>query len=792
MAEATDPVQLDWAFAVGVTLLVSGTLALVARRPEWIVGKPWAVIGSLLLVSGLAGFELFRLEPPGVNLTLDPSTEPLLPAGDPGHDLYDSAVLDFGDDEVYVVAIECDEVFTEGCLRSIDELSTKIVQLREVRSISSLMDVTSFRYVKEDDWVEVRPFIEEVPTDPTDLADLRRRALADPVYVRSIVGEDAKTAAININFRRMTDAELIESRLDERIVEILESEPSLEGHAFYVSGRPHFKTHVYHGMVRDVRFVLPLGILVMTIVLWIFTGSLRGVLLPLAVALSSILWTFGAMAFLGRSLTLLTGLIGPMLLAIGSIYGVHFLSRYQEEAQSAPDARTATLETLRHMLVPVTIAGLTTVLGFAALLITDVPAVFELGCFSMLGTAGITLATLTGAPATLAMLPLRDTPRADFAGRLGTFLDRVLGSVAGRVSNAANPVLILAGIVVVAEALLVPRIVIDTDYLSYFDENDPVRTDFEAVNELLAGAVPLYIVLEGSGSGSFREPAVVSAIEEIQRRVDGIEGVGRTLSFADSMRMLNRAFNSDDPAFERIPDTRPGVTELLFMIPKNELQRFTTVNHGRSNVIVRTGEVGSSDILRLTAEIEAHLAQIDFPEGITAAVTGNAILLAHSADGIATGQPVSVAIAAISIFLLISVGLRSVGIGAVAMVPNLVPVLVYFGILGLGAAPLSLPTSLIGCMALGIAIDDTVHYVVRYRAERHKGAGPKEAAKLTTRFVGRPIAITSAVLSLGFLMVTLSDFATLQEFGLLSALTMGICLLTDLVLLPAILVRAKL
>ena len=95
-------------------------------------------------------------------------------------------------------------------------------------------------------------------------------------------------------------------------------------------------------------------------------------------------------------------------------------------------------------------------------------------------------------------------------------------------------------------------------------------------------------------------------------------------------------------------------------------------------------------------------------------------------------------------------------------------------------------------MALGIAIDDTVHYVVRYRAERHKGAGPKEAAKLTTRFVGRPIAITSAVLSLGFLMVTLSDFATLQEFGLLSALTMGICLLTDLVLLPAILVRAKL
>ena len=187
-------------------------------------------------------------------------------------------------------------------------------------------------------------------------------------------GEDARTAAININFRGMTDAKLIDSRLDERILEILETEPSLGARNFYVSGRPHFKTHVYRGMVRDVRFVLPLSIAVMTIVLWIFTGTLRGVLLPLAVSLSSILWTFGAMAYLGRSLTLLTGLVGPMLLAIGSIYGVHVLSRYQEEAAGAASREEAALACLRHMLVPVTIAGLTTMLGFAALHAIKPPA----------------------------------------------------------------------------------------------------------------------------------------------------------------------------------------------------------------------------------------------------------------------------------------------------------------------------------------------------------------------------------------------------------------------------------
>ena len=117
--------------------------------------------------------------------------------------------------------------------------------------------------------------------------------------------------------------------------------------------------------------------------------------------------------------------------------------------------------------------------------------------------------------------------------------------------------------------------------------------------------------------------------------------------------------------------------------------------------------------------------------------------------------------------------------------------LIFFGILGAGVAPLSLPTSLIGCIALGIAIDDTVHFLVRYRGERNRGATPAEAALRCSRFVGRPIVITSVMLCLGFLVVAFSEFASIQEFAFLTAATMGICLLTDLVLLPAVLVRAR-
>ena len=773
-------------FAIATTLTIAVALLVAARRPAWVTGFPKIVLGLLLLVSLGAAAVLFRVDPLGIRLTMDPSTEPLLPAGDPAQELYRQSVLDFGDDEVFVVAVRCEEVFTVACLSAMERAGDRIAHLDGVRSVKSLLDVTSFRWVAEEEWVEVRPFIEDVPTDPEALLDLRRRALADPVYRQTLVAADARSAAINVSFRKMSDAEFIGQDLDGQIRAILESE-LVDTEGYHVAGRPHVKTRVYHGMTSDLLVLIPASVAVVGAVLFIVTGALRGMAIPITTALLANLWTFAAIALLDRPLTLLTGLLGPTLLSIGSVYGVHVLSRYEEEAARAGDVHEAVLACLRHVTTPVWIAGLTTVAGFGALLVTDVPAVFELGAFSMLGIGAVTILSLTFIPAALVLLPLR--PRFEHA--LDRPIDRMLEALGKAVQQHTGAVLGVSAVVLIGALAMVPRIVIDTDYLSYLDESDPVRLDFEAVNELLAGAVPIYVVLKGNAPGAFREPDVLEAVEAMQVRMDALPGVSRTLSFVDSMRVLNKAFHADDPDEERIPPTRPGVTELLFMIPKGELNRFSIVNHARANVIVRTGEVGSAAIQSLTRRLEDSLAAHPFPDDVVAHVTGNAILLSRSADGIARGQPLTVGIAVVTIFFLIYLGIRSLRLGAVAMIPNVVPVLLFFGLLGLGAAPLSLPTSLIGSVALGIAIDDTVHFLVRYRAERESGASPEEAALRTGRNVGRAIFITSVMLFFGFMVIAFSEFATLREFGVLSAITMLLCLVTDLVVLPALLVRLK-
>ncbi len=796
-AAALWPPAITGGFGLALGAALVGALALAGLRPQQVILHARAVLAAIALLTVVATSLLFEGPPLAFGIRIDPSTTPLLPSGDPAGAIHERAVLEFGDDEIYAIALECDEVFTEACLGTLKRISDRLAHIDGLRSVSSLMDVTSFRYVAAEDWVEIRPFVEEVPNDDEALLALRRRALADPVYRKTLVAEDAKAAALNLGFREMDDARFIASGIDERIRAVLDEEIAAARAAggptaAYVAGRPHAKVRVYHGILRDLRILIPLALCITAGVLFLFFGRWHGVLLPLGIAVVANLWTFGTIGALDLELTLLTGLLSPMLLALGCVYGVHVMARYEEEALTTGPGAPAALRCLEHIRAPALIAGATTVIGFAALLVSDVPAVVDFGLFSMLGVASATALALTAIPAALTIWPPSGAASAwPLQRRLVSSLESRLDAVAGVVARRSRVMLAGWAVAGLLAAALLPAIVIDTDYLSYFAPDSPVRRDFEAINRLLAGTVPLYVMVDGDGPGAFREPARLEAMAGLQRALDALPGVSRTLSVLDTLRKLNRAFHADDPAMERIPETRAGTTELLFMLPKGESGRFLTLDHGRANIILRTGELGSAAVLALAARIESVIAAHPQPGGAAVRLSGNALLLARSADGIARSQPLSVAIAALAIFALISLGLGSPRLGALAMIPNLIPVLLFFGLLGLGLADLSLPTSLIGSIALGIAIDDTVHFLARYRAERGAERSPVQAARLATRCVGRPIVITSAMLCAGFAVLAGSAFAPLQHFGLLSALTMALCLGSDLVLLPALLVWSR-
>jgi len=777
-------------------LLVAG-LVFAALRPQAVIRHAHFVLALVAVVSAASLLAIVQVDPLGLRLTIDPSTEPMLPASDPAKDEYRAAVRDFGDDEVFVIAMETSDVFTAENLGVLRQVSDRIAQLPQVREVKSLARVTSFRWVPAEKWIEIRPLIEEIPTDPEALTALRARAVADPLFRRTLVSEDGRTAALNVSFRKMSDREFIAADLDGQIQRILDEEKA-DGRRFHVAGRPHVKSRVYHLMLRDLALLMPFAVAGIAAVLTLCLGSWRAVVLPLGAVLIATLWTFGALALLEQPLTILTVILAPNLIAIGSVYGVHVIARFQEDADAAEDAPSAALRCLQHVTTPVLISGLTTAIGFAALLVTDVPAVFELGAYSVLGIACVSLLSITAVPAALALLPL-PTPaairRPGVIQRTSQRIQKVFGTVLtffnGHATRHSGRVIAAWTLLALVAAWYVPQLRVDTDYLSFFDERSRVRRDFEAVNRLLSGAVPIYLVIDGDQPGAMREPEALRALEGLQRAVEKLPGVTHAASIVELVRVLNSAVEAGDPAQERIPDTRAGVAELLQLVPKGDVQRLLTTDHARANLVVRTGTVGSEAVLALASSLERSIADGALPPPLRGSVTSNAILLSRSADGIASGQMLSVCLAAGSIFLLILAALRSLPLAVIAMIPNVLPVLFFFAVLGIGVAPLSLPTSLIASVALGIAIDDTVHYIVRYRAERMAGRSSELAAERACQSTGTAIITACAMLVAGYSIIALSGFATLRQFGLLSAGTMLMCLLTDLILLPALLMRRR-
>jgi predicted RND superfamily exporter protein len=787
-----------WIFSLAALGLVGLGLAGATLRPAAVIDHPRLVLLALVLVTAAAGERLTVFSPLGFNIDIDPSSGPLLLRSDPSRALYRQAVLDFGTDDVYVIAVSTDDVFTSENLGRLRRLTEALRRLEGVRSVESLTRTLAIQ--QDDGLIEIGHFIEDVPDDPEGLADLRRRSLADPLHVGSLISADGRIAAINVSFHPMTDGDFVHLDLDAKIQQLVERTVGPD-QRFYIAGRPHVRSQAYHIMVSDLAVLIPLAVAIAALCLWGMTGSTRGVLVPLTACLVATLWVFGAMATMGMNLNLITLVLPPMMICVGSVYGVHVVARYEEIAQHSTTRREAALGCLEYTRTPVLLAGVTTIIGFAALLLSDIPATNQLGISAVLGVASATLISLTGIPATLAMLPLERVSTANgarqYAGRnrfsntFGAALDGLLSAVAGVVTRHRGRIIGLWAALSLTALILIPRIVVDTDIITFFLKSSRVRTDFEEVNRLLTGVVPIFVVFAGGEEGTFREPAVLRSMKRAQRELSELTGVSRVLSSVDLVERVHEALEQKDGGGDRLPQTRAGIAEAMFMLPKDQLRRFATSNHSRGNLIVRTGQAGSAAMRALETRIRDALADLSLPTGLKLEVTSNAIMLNRSADSIAGNQIAQVGIAAATIFLLICLVFGSLRLGLIAMVPNVVPIVIFFGILGSGIARLSLPTSLIGCIVLGIAIDDTMHFLVAYLKTRAETGSSEEALRVCIRGVGRPIVMTSIMLVVGFLVILVSGFATLREFGYLTALTMAICLTTDLVLLPAVLMRSR-
>jgi predicted RND superfamily exporter protein len=756
----------------------------VNRALRWVVDHP-ALAGSLLL---LATAVLATALP---RLTIDESAEGLIVARDPAREFYEAAKRRFGGDTLTVVLLKADNVFTPAVLGAVKRLTEALERVESVSRVESLTTVRNIR--GQGDTLDTEPLVgATVPTTPADLARLRADALAHRAFVGNLVSPDGRATAIVVYADPVPGDSMFNRRFAERVDALIAAE-SAPGLTIFQVGAPLTKATAAGYIKQDQRTVVPLAATVLLLTLLVAFRTFQGVVIPMLTALVSIVWGLALMALSGLPLTMLTAVVPSLLLAIGFTEDVHMISGYHHHLEQGADKLTALRAMVDHAATPILVTTVTTVVGFGSLITTDIPMLVQFGYASAMALTANWLVTLIGVPVLLRVWPVprRLRPSAFSEGEGPGPLARWLEWIGRFNLRHRAPILGVWAALVALSVVGWTQLRINTDFISYFPERSPIRQRIHDLHTSLTGGLAFYIVVDTGRPDGLKDPALLRGIAALQDHLAATGKVDKTVSLADYLRKMHREMHGGDPAFEVIPETADEVAQYLLLLEGPELAKFVDFNASAANVVVRHNLTGSGELTALIREIEQFAARV-FPNNVIVRPTGEEVLFNRAADFLAVNELTSFSLTFLIIGLIHAFLFTSLKAGLLSLVPNVVPILLLYGFMGFVGISLNTSTAMIATVAIGIAVDDTVHHMVTYSRQLNEHHDQKVAMFNTLLAQGRPIIYVSLALAAGFLTLTASQFVSTQHFGLLAALVMLVALAGELTLTPILMYSTRL
>jgi hypothetical protein len=720
---------------------------------------------------------------------LDSSMETIFHAQDPEVAVYERFKETFGEDEIMVVALRVREgdVFTRPSLERIRRVTDAIAALGAEWGVDRVFSLTSVDDTRaiEGGFEVLRLVGRTIPDDPAALRAIREQAFRNPLFVRNLVSEDGRAAAINVWLEHRPGDKYGKERLFERVREIVEPERSADVEVHY-AGIPILTAYTSEYLRRDLLVFVPLTVLLIAATLFVQFRSLAGVVLPLVTVGLACVWMAGIIGLLGRTVSIISSAVPSLVLACGSAEVIHVMGEYYRHDADDP-ARLEKM--LRHIFGAVWIAGATTVAGFGAMLVYDIPQVFDFGLYAAIGILSeVTLAAFF-VPAALALW--RPRPVVLESEAATGLHRRALLAIARTVMDHPRKTIALGALSVALGVWGCARIHVDTDYASYFKPGSPPVRALLFMRENLSGERPINVVVrvrDPAGEGAALEPDLLRRVEALERHMRENPLVKATLSAAGYLRNLNRSMHDDDESARVLPGTRALASQYLDLYGRpGELRRYVSHDRSALNVIGRSSIISSEEFLACMDDLRAFAART-FPPEVDVTITGSMYLLSKSSIGLARDQAASFGWADVLVFSMMLLLFRSFKVAALSIVPNVIPILWCYGIMGWVGIPLSTGTSVIAAMSLGIIVDDTIHILARYQHMRYQGASPRAAVTEVFIACGKPVVYTCVTNLFGFSILMLSSFAPLVHLGWLTAATMVTALAADLVLQPALLV----
>ena len=755
-----------------------------SRFAKWVVAARWLVLGASLALAAAstAGGQFLKFNSDFRAFFSEDNPELL--AFESLEKTYEKS-----DTVVFLIVPEDGDATSEESLEAAVWITERAWQRpfsRRVESIVNFPHVTA-----EGDDIAVRDLVNPaILGDAEERARIRGAALGDPRLAGSVLALDGSASAV------VATVQLPEAEQEARIPEITafargvaaEAEERFSGIDVRLVGTVILTNAFSEASISSLGTIFPVALALMALVLCILTRGILGAAATGLVVLLAVVAAMGLGGWARLPFTAPIAAVPTIVLTVAVASCVHLIVAFQQRLRAGDSRHNAAIESLRVNLQPVFLASLTTALGFLSLNFSEVPPYRHLGTYVALGVGASFVLSVTFLPALLALLPFR-------APRGGGRADPAMAALGEFVVRRRTILLWGSAAAVLALLAAVPRNELNDVLVHFFDDSVELRRDTDFVDARLSGNTVLEYSLVASEPGGIADPAY---LEDVAAFADWFRGQPETrhvLAISDTFRHLNQMMQGGGPEAYTLPASRELGSQYLFLYelslpPGLDLSNRIDVARSATRMTVSAVSLSSQAAIALNERAEAWVAG-NAPNIVEAEGSGGALIFAHLGQRNIKAMVLGTTVALLCISLLLIAALRSLRLGLVSLVPNFAPAAMGFGIWGLTEAEIGVALSVVMAMTIGIVVDDTVHFLSKYRRARHElGRAPEDAVRYAMRTVGWAMVTTTAVLVAGFLVLTLSPFVPTASTGLLTTLIIALALAADLLLLPPLLMAA--
>jgi predicted RND superfamily exporter protein len=738
------------------------------------------IIVVIVFITGLTGFL-------GSQLTFDYDFEHFFPQNDPDLEYF----LDFrktyeNDNDYILIAIGSDDgVFNVDFLQKATDFSNDLKKLNHVERIISPTHIkqpifNAFGFI-------------EIPllhiNDSSKYANDRLRIQKSKEYAGTLFSKDLNSICIVVHNTQI----ITKKASDELLNDIENLIKKYDFDSVHYAGKIRGQKTYLTKMKTELIVFLSISMLLIVLFLTISFKSIFGIIVPIATVFISIVWVLGVMQFTGKSLDVMTTLLPTILFVVGMSDAVHIINKYTEELRNGKPKLEAVKLTFKEVGLATLLTSVTTAVGFITLMMLGIKPIQEFGLYTALGVLIAFIVAITFLPALLSLIK---KPKIANKPHHLVFWKRILSEVFLLTMRHPKKIILFSlGFTTLAFIGLF-QLKIDYHLLEDLSEKDPLQQDFRFFENQYAGIRPFEMTINiKDKKSSVFDYEVMQEMSKTQDYLQQQYGVGYIFSPVSIVKLLNKALHSGNNNYYKIPSNSETYTKVLKKLNhpslKKSLKKIVRSDNKQCRFTGKMDDVGSKKANELNANFETYFNKSINTSVIQYKMTGTALLVDKNNEFLAINMITGLGIAFLLIAIVIGLLFRSFKMAIISLIPNFIPLIIIGGIMGYFGHAINMSTSIIFTIAFGIAVDDTIHFLSKFKIEQQKEIPFLYAIKRTYLSTGKAIILTTLILCGGFLSLIFSDFKSTYLIGIYVSITLFIAVITDLFLLPVLLIIFK-